>query len=130
LAACLEPLYGYLLLAQRLHDPGLSFVGGWNFGPDDEDVKPVEWLVERITELWGKNASWEIDQSNNPHEAQYLKLDCSKAKLKLRWHPQWNLNVALDKTIKWYKAYYNREDMMDITINQINSYEKCIQEEE
>jgi len=125
----LEPLFGYLLLAQRLYQEGPTFTGGWNFGPDDEGVKPVGWLVEQITEMWGNNASWEIDQGNNPHEAHYLKLDCSKAKSKLDWHPRWNLKLALDKTIEWYKAYCNHEDMLNITINQIKSYEKCIQKE-
>jgi CDP-glucose 4,6-dehydratase len=124
----LEPLYGYLLLGQHLYQDGPIFTGAWNFGPDHKDAKPVRWLVERITEMWGKNAGWEIDKGNNPHEANYLKLDCSKAKSKLGWHPQWNLNLSLEKTIEWYKAYYNKEDMLNITINQIKNYEKCIQE--
>jgi len=125
----LEPLFGYLLLAQHLYQDGPIFSGAWNFGPDDNDVKPVRWLVKQVTEMWGNNASWEIDQGNNPHEAHYLKLDCSKAKSKLDWHPRWNLKLALDKTIEWYKAYCNHEDMLNITINQIKSYEKCIQKE-
>lgn len=124
----LEPLFGYLLLAQRLYQNGPTFSGGWNFGPDDRDAKPVRWLVERMTEMWGNNAGWEIDKNDNPYEAHYLKLDCSKAKSKLGWYPRWNLELALDKTIEWYKAYCNHEDMLNITINQIKNYEKYIQE--
>lgn len=125
----LEPLFGYLLLAQRLYQDGPRFTGGWNFGPDDKDAKPVRWLVERMAEMWGNNASWEIDQGNNPYEAHFLKLDCSKAKSKLGWHPRWNLKLALKKTVEWFKAYCNHEDMLNITISQIKSYEKCIQRE-
>lgn len=123
----LEPLFGYLLLAQRLYQDGLAFSGAWNFGPDDEGAKPVRWLVERIIEAWSNNVSWTIDQGNNPYEAHYLKLDCSKAKSKLGWYPQWDLKLALEKTIDWYKAYANREDMVHVTIDQIQDYEKCIQ---
>lgn len=123
-----EPLFGYLLLGQHLYQKGTTFTGAWNFGPDDENVKPVRWLVERITEMWGNNAGWEIDKGNNPYEENYLKLDCSKAKSKLGWHPQWDLNLSLEKTIEWYKAYYNNEDMLNITINQIKSYENAFRE--
>jgi CDP-glucose 4,6-dehydratase len=123
----LEPLYGYLLLARRLYKDGPEFAGGWNFGPDEEDVKPVRWIVERVTRMWGENSSFTIDRGDNPHESNYLKLDCSKAKLKLGWHPQWDLNLSLRKTIEWFKAYCNREDMVNITINQIRNYEKSIQ---
>lgn len=123
----LEPLFGYLLLAQLLYQDGASFTGGWNFGPNDEDAKPVRWLVERIIEMWGNNVSWMIDQDNNPYETHCLKLDCSKAKSRLGWSPQWDLKLALEKTIDWYKAYFNHKDMLNVTIGQIQNYEKCIQ---
>ncbi|MBT9145439.1 MAG: CDP-glucose 4,6-dehydratase [candidate division WS2 bacterium] len=119
----LEPLFGYLLLAQHLYQDGPAFSGAWNFGPDDEDVKPVRWIVEYVTKMWGNNASWKLDTGKHPHEAHYLKLECSKAKSKLGWHPKWNLKVGLEKTIEWYKAYCNHQDMLNITINQIKSYE-------
>lgn len=125
----MEPLYGYLLLAQRLYQDGSAFASGWNFGPNDEAVKPVRWLVERITEMWGNNALWTVEQGNKPYETHFLKLDCSKAKSKLGWHPQWDLTVALEKTVEWYKAFKNQKNMLDITLEQIRSYEKCIKKE-
>ncbi len=117
-----EPLYGYLLLGQRLYEDGTKFTGAWNFGPDDNDVKSVRWVVERITSMWGDNASWKITTDNHPYEAHYLKLDCSKAKAKLGWYPQWDLNLSLEKTVEWYKAYCNKEDMFNFSLNQIKSY--------
>jgi len=120
----LEPLFGYLLLAQCLYEDGHRFSGGWNFGPDDDNAKPVRWLVEQIVETWANNASWTISQDKHPQEANYLKLDSSKAKSKLGWYPIWDLKSTLNKTIEWYKAYFNHEDMLNITVDQIKSYEK------
>ncbi|MBI5048523.1 MAG: CDP-glucose 4,6-dehydratase [Deltaproteobacteria bacterium] len=125
----LEPLYGYLLLAQRLCQDGAKFAEAWNFGPNDEDVKPVRWIAEHIVEMWGDNARWEIAKDNHPHEAHCLKLDCSKAKSKIEWQPRWDLKIALEKTVEWYKRYCNHEDMFKITMAQVQSYEKCIQED-
>lgn len=122
----LEPLSGYLMLAQRLYDDGPAFGGGWNFGPDDENVKPVRWFIERIIKIWGGNASWTIDRNDKPYEADYLKLDCSKAKSLLGWYPQWNIKLSLEKTIDWFKAYYENEDMLIATVSQIRNYEECI----
>jgi len=122
----LEPLYGYLLLAQNLYQDGSAFIGGWNFGPYDEDARPVRWIVEKMTKMWGNNASWVIDKSNHPYESHFLKLDCSKAKTKLGWHPEWDLNSALERTIEWYKTYLINKDMFNFSINQIEAYERCI----
>lgn len=119
----LEPLCGYLMLARDIYESGTKFSGGWNFGPDDEDAKPVKWLVERITDSWGNNASWKTDVGDKLHEAKYLKLDCSKAKKQLGWEPKWCLETALDKTIDWYKAYQSNENILNITLEQIRSYE-------
>jgi len=126
----LESLSGYLLLAQHLYQDGAAFSGAWNFGPHDNDARPVRWLVEHITEMWGSNAFWTFDGNNYLHEAHYLKLDCSKAKSKIGWYPQWDLNTALDKTIEWYKAYCSYEDMLKVTAGQIRSYEKVIEKGE
>lgn len=120
----LEPLSGYLLLGQHLYQDGPAFAGAWNFGPGDESAKPVRWVVERIVETWGGKACWEIDRSSHPYEAYTLKLDCSKAKLKLGWSPHWDLEIGLKKTIEWYKAYRNHDDVCVTTINQIGDYEK------
>ncbi|MBN2373533.1 CDP-glucose 4,6-dehydratase [bacterium] len=122
----LEPLYGYLLVGQRLYQEGPAFSGAWNFGPDECEIKPVKWIVEEITRMWGvheSETSWICDRGFQPHEAHCLKLDCSKAKSKIGWFPKWDLKTALEKTIKWYKAYYANEDMLPITINQIKDYE-------
>ncbi len=126
----LEPLYGYLLLTIKLHQGSLKFSGGWNFGQSDFDVKPVNWIVERIIGLWGEKASWKVDTEKQPHEANYLKLDCSKAKSKLGWSPQWNLDQALEKTISWYQAQLNRQNMYQITLDQIQAYEQSIKQHE
>ena len=117
----LEPLSGYLMLAQKLYEEGATYSEGWNFGPNDEDAKPVSWVVERITQMWGEGATWVFDESgNNPHEAHYLKLDCSKAKARLHWHPRWSLEHTLRQIIEWHKSGQN--DSKDITMRQIESY--------
>lgn len=119
----LEPLYGYLLLAERLHQNGPEFIGPWNFGPHNDSAKSVKWLLEQLTKMWGNNASWALNQNREPHEAQYLKLDSSKAKAKLSWCPQWDLQTALRKTVECYGAYYNNKDVLKIILKQIGDYE-------
>lgn len=118
----LEPLSGYLLLAQKLYEDGAAFAEGWNFGPNDEDAKPVQWIVERLTQSWGEGASWTVDGGEHPHEAHYLKLDCSKAKGQLNWHPRWHLDEALVKIVDWHQACRDEKDMREITLQQINAY--------
>jgi len=118
----LEPLSGYLLLAQKLYFGGAAYAEAWNFGPNSEDAKPVQWIVEDLTEAWGEGASWLLDQGIHPHEAHYLKLDCSKAKAHLGWQPRWNLQQALAAIIDWYRAYRDGQDMRELTLRQINAY--------
>ncbi len=118
----LEPLSGYLLLAQKLYENGTTYAEGWNFGPNDEDAKPVQWIVERLTQSWGEGASWTVDGGEHPHEAHYLKLDCSKAKGQLNWHPHWHLDEALVKIVGWHQAYRDEKDMREITLQQISAY--------
>lgn len=120
----LEPLSGYLLLAQKLYEAGTDYAEGWNFGPNDEDAKPVQWIVESLTRSWGEGASWVIDSGNHPHEAHYLKLDCSKAKGRLDWHPRWHLDEALEKIVEWQKNYQQGADMRTVTLKQIDIYLK------
>jgi CDP-glucose 4,6-dehydratase len=117
-----EPLSGYLMLAKRLYENGPDFSGAWNFGPDDRDTKPVQWLVEKLCSEWGRSASYSIDETEQPHEAHYLKLDCSKAKSELGWHPRWNLEKALDSIIEWTKAYQEGKDLAKICLKQIEEY--------
>lgn len=118
----LEPLSGYLELAEKLYTEGTHYAEGWNFGPSDEDAKPVQWIVEQLTESWGDGASWVLDGGNHPHEAHYLKLDCSKAKMRLRWQPRWHLADALRAIIEWQRAYQRGEDMRAFTLYQIDTY--------
>jgi len=119
----LEPLSGYMLLAERLWSEKEAFAEAWNFGPNDEDAQPVEWIVERLTKSWGDGASWVLDKDVNPHEAQYLKLDISKVKSVLGYEPRLNLGTTLDWVTEWYKAYHNGDDMRQVTQQQIAQFE-------
>ena len=112
------------MLAQRLYEEGTSFAEGWNFGPEDNDAKPVEWIVQQMCEHWGAGATYEVDGGEHPHEAHYLKLDCSKAKMKLNWSPKWNLEYTLEKIIEWVQAYNEKTDMGIICQQQIDEYMK------
>ncbi|MCA1759686.1 MAG: CDP-glucose 4,6-dehydratase, partial [Bacteroidales bacterium] len=91
----LEPLTGYLTLAAKLFSEGAEYAQPWNFGPDDSDAQNVEWITKTICDLWGEGASFEIDNNPQPHEANYLKLDCSKVKAELNWTPKWNIETTL-----------------------------------
>jgi CDP-glucose 4,6-dehydratase len=118
----LEPLSGYLTLCEKLYTAGTAFAEGWNFGPDDRDAKNVEWITKKICELWGESASFEIDTNPQPHEASYLKLDCSKAKAELDWTPIWNIETTLKSIVIWNKAFLAGENMHTITEKQIMDY--------
>ena len=118
----LEPLAGYLKLAEKLVEDGEEYAEAWNFGPRDEDAKPVEWIVREMTDQWGDDASWSIDAGDHPHEASHLKLDCSKASSKLLWRPKWNLHEALKKIIEWHKEEAQGKDVRQLTICQIDEY--------
>jgi CDP-glucose 4,6-dehydratase len=118
----LEPLSGYLILAQALYGDGNKFGSGWNFGPRDEDNRSVQEVVELMISHWGKSARWEKEGSEQPHEANLLKLDCSKARQQLGWSPRWGLEVAIEKTVSWQKSYQNNENMRDVSLAQINHF--------
>jgi CDP-glucose 4,6-dehydratase len=119
----LEPLGGYLLLAQRLYEQGAEYAEGWNFGPNEQDAKPVQWIVEQLTRQWGKGASWQLDQAQHPHEANHLRLDCSKARSRLHWQPNWTLQQALENIIAWHQAHHaGSSDMRQFTLGQITAY--------
>jgi len=118
----LEPLAGYLILAGRLYSGDESFANGWNFGPDDSDAKNVEWITRNLCELWGEGANYEIDKNPQPHEANYLKLDCSKAKAELGWFPNWNILKALEAVVEWNKSWQYGANMLQVTIKQIEKY--------
>ena len=118
----LEPLSGYLLLAERLYTNGLADAEGWNFGPRDEDVRPVQWIVEHLCKVWGEDASWTLQPGDHPHEACYLKLDISKARHRLQWAPRWSLETALSRITEWHQACLSGQDMRAVCLNQISQY--------
>jgi CDP-glucose 4,6-dehydratase len=118
----LEPLSGYLQLAQKLYQDGVVYAEGWNFGPNEVDAKPVQWIVDRLTEAWGEGASWVLDDGNHPHEAHYLKLDCSKARSRLNWQPRWHLEEALKAIVDWQRAHQAGQEMRMVTLQQISAY--------
>lgn len=118
----LEPLSGYLCLAERLYNEGQAWAEGWNFGPNDDDARPVQWIVERMVASWGDSASWQQDGGLHPHEANYLKLDISKAKTKLGWHPRWNLGRALMNITNWHRAWLDKDDAQALCLEEIEQY--------
>jgi len=120
----LESLHGYLLLAERLYDDSSSYAEAWNFGPDDDDAKPVEWLANRVCDLWGASASWSnVSDISQPHEAGFLRLNCDKAKTRLGWQPRMNLEQALTWTVDWYRCFQRGDDVRELTEIQISNYE-------
>jgi CDP-glucose 4,6-dehydratase len=122
----LEPLRGYLLLAERMwHDP-TGYAEAWNFGPHEADVRPVGWVVGRLVGIWGAGTSWGQDRARHPHEAQSLKLDCTKARTRLAWQPVWDLEACLQAVVAWYKAYQAHADMCGLTIEQIERYQQAV----
>jgi CDP-glucose 4,6-dehydratase len=118
----LEPLSGYLLLAEKLFAQPATFSQAWNFGPQDEDAKPVGWIVEAMAGKWGSEAAWSFDEGPHPHEAHYLKLDISKARQVLGWSPRWTLDQALDNVIEWHQAWRQRHDVRTKCMEQIEHY--------
>jgi len=118
----LEPLSGYLLLAEKLCSDGADFAEAWNFGPADEDARPVEWIVEHLAGMCNK-VNWRCDEAAQPHEANFLKLDSSKAHIRLNWQPRWNLQNALKKTLEWHETWRNAGDMRAVTLAQIADHQ-------
>jgi len=121
----MEPLAGYLTLAQALVERDDTFADGWNFGPGDDDTHEVQWIVEKLVSLWGPGASWKLEGVPQPHEAGHLKLDCSKAHALLGWKPKWTLDTALDRIVHWHQAMLSGQDMQQITLKQIEEYQNA-----
>jgi CDP-glucose 4,6-dehydratase len=120
----LEPLRGYLLVAESLYEAGASSGEAWNFGPDQSDARPVEWMVNELTKLWGGGARWEQEKGIQPHEDQSLTLECSKAANRLGWRPSLHLRDGLAMTAAWYWARLQGKDMHAFTLGQIQQYEQ------
>ena len=127
----LDPLGGYLMLAQRLTENPVQWSGPWNFGPAEDDALPVSDIAAELTSLWGENAHWRDDSKpQNPtstadaaHEAQQLVLSSSQAMTKLKWKPVWRIHRALSATVEWYKAYFDHQDMYGFSMQQISLVE-------
>ncbi len=133
----LEPLRGYLMLAQQLTEHGTQYAESWNFGPRDEDAKPVNWIVEQMAAIWRqhddsqnnenhKNIQWQIDTAAHPHEAGHLKLNITKARSLLGWHPALSLQEALQLTVAWARQHQAGADMRQVTLEQIQAYQALI----
>jgi CDP-glucose 4,6-dehydratase len=121
----LDPLSGYLTLAKRLYEEGPRFSGGWNFGPPEDDAKPVEWIVKQLCSGWGNGARYRVDKRKHPHEAHYLRLDCAKARTELGWSPRWDLPRAIRSIIEWTMVYREKGDVRGACLAQIDEYERC-----
>ncbi len=121
----LEPLRGYLEVARRSYESPADWSEGWNFGPSEEDARPVEELVERAIVLWGEGSWYAPADRRAVHEARRLKLDCSLAHERLGWRPRLNLDGALRLTVEWHRAEQSGLDMRDFTWRQIDEYQSC-----
>jgi len=124
----LEPLSGYLILAEKLYNDGQAFAEGWNFGPQDADARPVGWIVDQLAKEWGMQQAANIDTGAAVHEANYLKLDISKARARLQWEPRWNLGQALGRIVSWHKAWLAGADMHQLCLEQIQLYNRLKEE--
>lgn len=121
----LEPVSGYLRLAQMLYEQGSAYAESWNFGPDERDAWPVADIMTYLCQKWGENSRIEFDHGEHPHEAGYLRLDSSKVRTRLGWKPCWTVKQALDSTIDWVRQWQSGGDPLDITLSQIERYEAC-----
>jgi CDP-glucose 4,6-dehydratase len=120
----LEPLSGYLLLAEKLLVSGDTYAQAWNFGPEPSDARTVEWISERITSLWGEGSNWIAEGGTHPHEARFLMLDCSKSVHQLGWKSRWTLNTALEQIVSWHRLHRDGANMRSVTEGQIKDYLK------
>jgi CDP-glucose 4,6-dehydratase len=118
----LEPLSGYLALAERLWHDGAAYAEAWNFGPFDADARRVSWIADALAREWGDDAAWVADERQHPHEATYLKLDISKAQQRLGWRPRWSLEEALGRVVAWHRAWLAGDDVRALSLQQIDDY--------
>lgn len=122
----LEPLSGYLMLAERLFTDGLDYAEAWNFGPSDDDACSVQWILERLMEM-RNDVKWQQEGIPQAHEAHQLKLDSSKARTLLGWHPRWKVQNALQETLAWHQAWRNGQDMKSFSLAQVANYQSLWQ---
>jgi CDP-glucose 4,6-dehydratase len=118
----LEPVRGYICLAERLLTHDAKYARAYNFGPNEDDARTVEWIASRMCDFWGNGAFWEVDKSSSLHEAQYLKLDASRARVDLAWLPLLRIDDALEYLVQWYRAWESSQNMQAFTLEQIETY--------
>jgi CDP-glucose 4,6-dehydratase len=118
----LNPLSGYLALARALWDEP-AHAGAWNFGPSEDEARPVRWVLERLAARWEGSLTWSHDDGEHPPEAHYLKIDSSRARARLGWQPGWSLEQALDSIVDWYASLATGADMRTVTLEQIGAFE-------
>ena len=118
----LDALNGYLILAEKMWNNGKEFSEPWNFGPNENDCKTVEWVLENMSTKWNNMFTWTNDSKNNPHEDKILKLDCTKSHKRLGWNTKLNADETIQWTIDWYKEFFNKSNMKDVTENQIDKF--------
>ena len=123
----LEPIRGYLTLAEKLYCEGEKYNGAWNFGPNELDARPVKWIVDNLIDFFGYEKGWVMQSGNHPHEANYLKLDISKAHAKLNWHPLLSLNEGLKLVGEWAQKYQNGENIRNVTLDMIHKYQSQLE---
>ncbi len=119
----LDLLQGYLMLTEKLWYEGATFSEAWNFGPNEDNVKCVSWIADKLVSLWGENAKWSLGENALLHEAKCLKLDCNKSRTLLGWEPQMSIDDVLKTTLAWYQAHHHQQDMVKFTEQQIQEYE-------
>ena len=119
----LDPLNGYISLAEKLWDDQKKHSEGWNFGPEKNEVNPVSWIIEEFNELWKNKINWVVG-NNELHEANNLILNCQKAKSRLGWNSKINTETALKMTIEWYTKYFDGKNMREVTEEQIIEFQK------
>jgi len=118
----LEPLSGYLILAEKLYQQPERYAESWNFGPYEQDARPVSWILDYMVNHWGQEASWTVDSNPYPHEAQYLKLDISKARSRLNWQPVWSLECTLKRIMQWQQAWLSQKSMQSLCLQDIKVF--------
>ncbi len=123
----LDPLRGYLMLAERLYEQGAAFAESWNFGSREDDAREVSWVVQAMSQLWGGNAQWKAVESDEPfHETVLLALDASKARARLNWRPVVGLYDALKLVVEWTKQRQGGADIRALTLSKIHEYQKVV----
>ncbi len=118
----LEPLNGYLVLAEHLYNEGHKFASGWNFGPSEQSERTVGWIIDKLYSMWGVEFEWKRDTNLGPPESTFLKLDASKAHAHLRWQPKLDLTTTLQWIVDWTRQYQKGADMRQVTYADIDRF--------